>query len=59
MIYNIESYLQLTKYHFSKIEADSEDEARDILDEELEEYARVRDMNLLMYDIEKIEEENE
>ena len=59
MIYNIESYLHITKYTYSTIKEDSEDEARDLLDDELEEFARKHDMCLLSYDIEKIEEENE
>ena len=56
--YKIQCYLVLTETKEVFLEAESEEEARDILDDELEEYARQNEMCLLNYDIEEINEVN-
>lgn len=55
MDYKILCRLQLIETKEVYLEANDEDEARDILGQELEEYARINDMCLITYDIEEIE----
>jgi len=56
MIYDIEARLLLTTYFNSSISAKSEEEAKDIFNDEVLEYTWKHGLNLSEYNIETIEE---